>query len=80
LIWQGPFIDASRHRSDRGVGFEPPLGDHVLKMTPGAPFAVLPDLRVPWPEIVGKKAGYKMQGYRLDEKRRPVFLYSFQPA
>jgi hypothetical protein len=78
LIWQGPFIDASRHRSDRGVGFEPPLGDHVLKMTLGAPFAVLRDSNAPWPDIAGKKAGYKMQGYRLDEKRRPIFLYSFQ--
>jgi mono/diheme cytochrome c family protein len=78
LIWQGPFIDASRHRSDRGVGFEPPLGDHVTKMPSGPAFAVLPEASAPWPEATGKKGGYDMRGYRLDDKRRPAFLYSFQ--
>src|SRR5262249_14979482 len=30
LVWQGAFMDASRHWTDRGAGFEPPLGDNVL--------------------------------------------------
>ena len=77
LIWQGAFIDASRHRKDRGVGFEPPLGDHVTKLPPSAPFATLSDASSAWPAVAGKKAGYHMRGYRLDDKRRPAFLYSF---
>lgn len=76
MIWQGPFIDASRHRSDRGAGFTGPLGNNIVKLPPGAPFAVLADSQAPWPETTGKKAGYQMRGYRLDEKRRPTFLYS----
>jgi len=46
-------------------------------MPPGAPFAVLADAAAKWPETLGKKAGYHMRGYRLDEKRRPAFLYDF---
>ncbi len=78
LIWQGPFIDAARHRNGRGDGFEGPLGYNVLKMPAGSPFAVLSDTTSKWPEAAGKKAGYQMRGYRLDAKRRPAFLYSFQ--
>jgi len=77
LIWQGPFIDAARHRTGRGDGFEGPLGYNVVKMPAGAPFAVLQDSASKWPESAGKKAGYQMRGYRLDDKRRPTFLYSF---
>ncbi len=77
LIWQGAFIDASRHSTDRGDGFEPPLGDRVLKLPAGPPFAILDKPDAPWPADSGKKAGYQFQGYRLDEKRRPAFLYSF---
>jgi len=77
LIWHGAFLDAAIHRVDRGAGFAPPLGDHVVKLPPGPPFAVLADAGAPWPSEAGKKAGYQMRGYRLDDKMRPVFLYSF---
>src|SRR6185436_4975076 len=76
-IWQGSFIDASRHSTDRGAGFEPPLGERVLKLPAGPPFAVLERPDSPWPTDAGQKAGYQFHGYRLDEKRRPTFLYSF---
>jgi hypothetical protein len=78
LIWQGPFIDAARHRTGRGDGFEGPLGYNVVQMPSGSPFAILSDVGVKWPPSSGKKAGYQMRGYRLDEKRRPIFLYSFE--
>ncbi len=77
LIWQGPFIDAARHRNGRGDGFEGPLGYNVVKMPAGAPFAILTGAASKWPEVSGKKAGYQMQGYQLDGQRRPTFLYSF---
>jgi cytochrome c2 len=77
MIWQGPFIDAAMHRDGRGAGFVPPLGYNTVNLPPGPPFAMLPEASAPWPESTGKKAGYQMRGYRLDEKRRPAFLYSF---
>lgn len=77
LVWQGAFMDAARHSTDRGVGFEPPLGDHVIKLPQGAPFAWLPDGRAPWPAAAGKHAGYQFLGYQLDAQRRPTFHYRF---
>ena len=35
MIWQGGFIDAARHWTDRGAGFEGPLGDNVLQLPAG---------------------------------------------
>jgi hypothetical protein len=77
MIWQGAFIDAARHRSGRGAGFEKPLGVNVQNGPPGAPFAVLANEFQPWPKEVGRDAGYQFRGYRLDEKQRPAFLYAF---
>lgn len=79
MIWQGPFIDAARHRSGRGEGYEPPLGFNVLKMPVGAPFARIENsATTKWPDAAGKAAGYQMRGYQLDEKRRPSFHYDFE--
>jgi hypothetical protein len=77
MIWQGRFFDASRHWSGRGDGFQPPAGDDVRKMVTGSPFAVLANADDRWPDESGKKAGYHFRGYRLDELRRPTFLYEF---
>ena len=78
MIWQGSFIDAARHSTGRGAGFEPPLGHNVRNLPEGAPFAFLegPDPR--WPNESGKEAGYRMIGYVLDEARRPVFRYDYR--
>ncbi|MEW4455897.1 c-type cytochrome [Bremerella sp. JC817] len=77
LIWQGAFIDASRHWTGRGQGFQPPLGDNVIHLPGKAPFAVLTDAAAKWPETSGKEAGYKFLGYRLDEANNPTFRYRF---
>ena len=77
MIWQGPFIDAARHRNGRGDGYEKPLGANVQPGPPGAPFALLANPSAPWPKETGHAAGYQFRGYRLDEKRRPTFLYVF---
>jgi hypothetical protein len=47
-------------------------------MPGGPPFALLEKPDSPWPSEVGGKADYQFRGYRLDEKRRPTFLYSFR--
>ncbi len=77
LIWQGAFIDASRHWTGRGQGFQPPLGDNVVKLPGGAPFASLSDVDSTWPEEVGKDAGYQFLGYKLDQVNNPTFRYRF---
>src|SRR5262245_5255212 len=32
MLWQGAFIDAAKHWTDRGAGFEGPLGDNILRL------------------------------------------------
>ena len=76
MIWHGAFIDASRHWTGRGQGFEPPLGDDILALPPYAPFIVLDQPDRPFPTTSARDAGYKFLGYRLDEHQRPIFRYS----
>jgi cytochrome c553 len=77
MIWQGAFMDARRHWTDRGVGFEPPLGENVLSLPTGAPFFILGQADEAWPTKTAKELGYKFKGYRLTDDQRPTFLYSF---
>jgi len=74
-IWQGPFIDAARHRTGRGEGFEKPLGSNVVKLSSGASFAVLKNVGDSWPAEGKRTSGVQFRGYQLDEKQRPTFLY-----
>lgn len=77
LIWHGSFMDASRHWNGRGQGFQGPLGDHLMTMVKGQPFAKLESGDSPWPKEEPRKAGYRFKGYRLDPKGRPSFRYEF---
>jgi mono/diheme cytochrome c family protein len=77
LIWQGSFIDAARHRTGRGQGFEKPLGTSVVNGPPAPAFAVLASESTEWPKEVGKAAGWQFHGYLLDAERRPSFRYSW---
>ena len=40
MIWRGSFMDASRHWTGRGQGFEPPLGDDIITLSNQLPFLV----------------------------------------
>jgi hypothetical protein len=80
MIWQGAFIDAARHWTDRGAGFEPPLGDNILHLPAGVAFAVLGKEGEPWPTKSARDLGYKFLGYRLTPDQRPTFLYSVAGA
>jgi mono/diheme cytochrome c family protein len=77
MIWHGAFIDAAKHWTGRGAGWEKPLGDGVQQLPGGAPFATLSDANQAWPSTLAKESGYRFGGYRLGEKREPTFLYSF---
>jgi cytochrome c553 len=77
LIWQGAFIDASRHWTDRGAGFEPPAGDNVIQFANTVAFAVLVAPTAPWPTQPGRTLpGYRFNGYRVTKDERPTFLYT----
>jgi hypothetical protein len=78
MIWQGAFIDASKHWVDRGVGFQGPLGENVLNLPTGVPFATLADAQQSWPnQQPAKELGYRFKGYTFDKLRRPTFLYQY---
>ncbi len=78
MLWHGGFIDAARHWSARGAGFEKPLGDNVLHLPTGTPLASLPDSVAPWPAGAAKDLGFQFNGYRLGLKQQPTFLYAWQ--
>jgi hypothetical protein len=76
MVWQGAFIDAARHWTDRGEGFEPPLGDNVLHLAEGVSFAVLANTKEGWPTKGAREMGYHFRGYRLTRDQRPTFRYT----
>jgi mono/diheme cytochrome c family protein len=76
LLWQGAFIDAARHWTDRGSGWEGPLGDNVLTLPAGPSFARLEKVDSAWPAKASREAGYRFLGYHLTADDRPTFLYS----
>ncbi|MFM8471489.1 MAG: PA14 domain-containing protein, partial [Limisphaerales bacterium] len=76
LLWQGPFIDAARHRTGRGVGYEPPLGYGVTKWTAGPAFALLDSPGASWPTETGRSTTGQFRGYTLDALQRPAFRYT----
>jgi hypothetical protein len=77
LIWHGAFIDAARHWTGRGEGFEGPLGDNVVRLHAGPPFAHLAKASGPWPAPAPRSLGYRFRGYKLTPDDRPTFLYSY---
>jgi mono/diheme cytochrome c family protein len=76
LLWQGAFIDAARHWTERGEGYQPPLGDNILKLHAGAAFAVLTKPDAAWPTAPPKEQGWKFTGYHLTPDDRPTFQYA----
>jgi hypothetical protein len=77
MLWHGGFIDANRHWNGRGAGFEGPLGDNILRLPDGPPLALLENADAAWPGGAARDNGYQFRGYRLGEKMRPTFLYSY---
>jgi len=85
LIWQGAFIDASRHWNGRGQGYQPPAGENVKQLPPSISIAALSSADAAWPTLEGKKGpgpkflaramGHQFKGYRLTPDQRPTFLY-----
>ena len=81
MIWQGGFIDAARHWTDRGDGSEGPLGDNVAAPAAGRRFAVLAKSRTPRGRPANPRENrQKFLGYTLTKDERPTFLYAVNGA
>lgn len=76
LVWRGAFLDAGRHWTGRGQGFQPPLGDGVFTPDASSAIAVLPSERDEWPKESARERGARFSGYRLDQSGRPTFTWS----
>ncbi len=78
MVWRGGFIDAQKHRSGRGAGFQNPAGKDILKLVGGVPLAILSSPDQKWPDGTAKtsRMGLRMRGYRLNKKREPTFMYT----
>ena len=85
MIWQGDFIDASKHWTDRGSGFQNPAGYNLISFAEEPPLAVLATESTPWPAALKKNnvtraEGFQFKGYSLDKLRRPTFMYTMDTA
>lgn len=78
LIWENAFIDAAKHWVGRGAGFQRPHGDNVLSLVRGVPLAELSSPDAAWPAGSAKELGFRFLGYRFNDRRQPVFRYSFE--
>jgi len=82
LVWRGAFIDAGRHWTGRGQGFQSPLGDGVFTPDAALSIAVLTSPELPWPVAAGgqpdtgRQDSPRFRGYSLDAQGRPTFNWS----
>ena len=84
LVWRGPFIDAGKHWTGRGQGFQSPLGDRVFTPDIATPLARFEDAtalaEAPWPkgsarDADGPVGGHRFAGYALDSEGRPTMRW-----
>lgn len=76
LVWRGAFIDAGRHWTGRGQGWQPPLGDGVFAPDAAAAIETLATANAPWPKEAPRARGGRFLGYALDAAGRPTFRWS----
>ena len=82
LVWRGAFIDAGKHWTGRGQGFQSPLGDGVFTPDAASSIAVLASPESPWPVAAGgqpdtaRQDRPRFRGYSLDAQGRPTFNWS----
>lgn len=90
MIWKGGFIDAKRHWTGRGQGYQPPSESPVNIDSLGSIIADLDDLEAEWPtdDYVangktadfsrnGEPTNFRFLGYTLNKKRHPIFSWSW---
>ena len=76
LVWRGGFIDARRHWSGRGEGWQPPLGEGIFTPDAAASVELLPNIDASWPTDPVRSRGGRFRGYSLDAAGQPIFIWS----
>lgn len=78
--WRGGFYDAQGTWSGRAGRFLDPYGNEVANMPPGPALAFLDNIDEPWPPVTmtDRNTGGRFMGYRLDDDRRPIFMYQLK--
>lgn len=71
LLWQGDFIDAGHHWTDRGVGYEPPASEVITRISNKPAYAFTAEASGAWPATT--TAMPRFRGYQLDAKGFPSF-------
>lgn len=77
VIWQGDFLDAGLHWTNRGKGKQKPAGTEVVKLLDGPAYALFEGDSGSWPEEDDlARVKPEFGGYTLDESGLPTFLYN----
>lgn len=74
MIWKGKFADPAPVWRGQGSGRVRVLGTDRFGFAPGPE---LDDTENPWVVDEGRPPNHQFQGYYLDTKRRPTFMYRF---
>ncbi|YCM42676.1 hypothetical protein V2O64_15290 [Verrucomicrobiaceae bacterium 227] len=75
-LWKNEFVNIDHGRFNI-------RGDNRIAFPPGIPFHRLADMDSPWPYkgktnyLFPQDHGYQYRGYRLDQNKRPTFLYHY---
>lgn len=72
LLWDGNFIDAGHHWTDRGVGYEAPAGESVVTLSKQKAYAFASDATTSWP--AASPVPTRFRGYQLSPQGNPAFL------
>lgn len=78
IAWKGRFLDAQGTWYIRLAPPAIPLGEKPMPLPAEFPFAILKDESQSWPALSSEENAYQFQGYKIDAKGVPVFLYRFQ--
>ena len=76
--WKGRFLDAQGTWFSRFTPPAEPLGEDLIKLPEGLPFAILKEGSEPWPQFDPISPISRYLGYRLDDKGVPTFLYRYE--
>lgn len=72
--WKGEFVDATSAWKGRGGDVATGQGKAIWT-APAGPSLVIGARPAAWPDGASKEGGYRFEGYRLDDKGVPTFLY-----
>ena len=76
LLWKGEFIDAGRHWTNRGQGYQKPSGEAVTQLLTQPAYASLESDAAAWPSRDSQTLETNFKGYELLENGIPSFKYT----